>query len=133
MWGGLYILVHSALCSYLFALLSLEPQAFFQRTQTLLSRTDHDNVNPHRLKELSRLMAYEHAPFLTAGNRPNFGHGECYYLLPGRRSESYKRRCQSILNHCLFQHALICAEWDKDPIASRSSKSSDVRAKRFEE
>jgi hypothetical protein len=37
------------------------------------------------------------------------------------------------LNHCLFQHALICAEWDKDRTASRSSKSSDARFNRFEE
>ncbi|KAF8494585.1 hypothetical protein F5888DRAFT_629339 [Russula emetica] len=31
------------------------------------------------------------------------------------------------------EHALICAEWDKNRIASRSSKSSDVRVKRFED
>jgi hypothetical protein len=36
-------------------------------------------------------------------------------------------------NHCLFQHALVCAEWDKDRIASRSSKLSDARVKCFEE
>lgn len=42
-------------------------------------------------------------------------------------------RCQSIFNRCLLQHALICAEWEKDRNADRSTKLSDVRVKRFEE
>lgn len=48
------------------------------------------------LKELPQSMEFvscEHASFSTAGNdssRPNFGQGECYYLLSSQRGEFYK-------------------------------------------
>jgi hypothetical protein len=38
-----------------------------------------------------------------------------------------------MFNYRQFQHANICATWEKDRNADRYTKLSDVRVKRFEE